>query len=475
MIVVVALLAFLAGAVLGAIGYRWWRSRPTEGKVTNLVLANAPRVIEWMRRAHSAQATCLVAREIDPIWAKVNPEPPVRLLERTASAARLALGDGREHVLPEGDEPVIVAAGDGQLGCAVALGSSRPEPERVDDVTRDLRRLLADFRGQRTRVSGVWEARRHLPEWLTGGPESVDGIAFHLCDAVRNLSGRPAALVMRDPNSHVATVTAVSASADRRLLGVRVTPNAAAGRACVSDVPIVSPNLEEMFGQVRVDRRQRSEQGIAYPVKDGRERVGALVVFGPPESLDGSVRNQIIWLVANTGPKLGRAQAIRLAEQWAMTDELTGLPNRRQLERAMRQYPGGSCGLLAVDLDHFKKLNDTHGHAAGDAALRHIGSVFRRTVREGDLPARIGGEEFAVWLPETTLGKALEVGERIRSAVRESLLQWGGSEVRLTCSVGVAAVPETVGSVDDLLAVADAAMYRAKAAGRDRVEAGKSG
>ena len=141
----------------------------------------------------------------------------------------------------------------------------------------------------------------------------------------------------------------------------------------------------------------------------------------------------------------------------------------------MRQYPGGSCGLLAVDLDHFKKLNDTHGHAAGDAALRHIGSVFRRTVREGDLPARIGGEEFAVWLPETTFGKALEVGERIRSAVRESLLQWGGSEVRLTCSVGVAAVPETVGSVDNLLAVADAAMYRAKAAGRDRVEAGKSG
>ena len=88
MIVIAALLAFLAGAVLGAFGYRWWRRRPTEAKVTNLVLANAPRVIEWMRRAHSAQATCLVAREIDPIWAKVDPEPSARLLERTEAFSR---------------------------------------------------------------------------------------------------------------------------------------------------------------------------------------------------------------------------------------------------------------------------------------------------------------------------------------------------------------------------------------------------
>ncbi len=79
-----------------------------------------------------------------------------------------------------------------------------------------------------------------------------------------------------------------------------------------------------------------------------------------------------------------------------------------------------------------------------------------------------------MWLPETTFGKAMEVGERIRSAVRESLLQWAGAHLRLTCSVGVAAMPETVASVDELLASADAAMYRAKAAGRDRVEAGKS-
>lgn len=158
-----------------------------------------------------------------------------------------------------------------------------------------------------------------------------------------------------------------------------------------------------------------------------------------------------------------------------MTDPLTGLPNRRALDRALARWSQGACSMLCVDIDHFKQFNDGHGHVAGDAALQHVAHVFRRTLRENDLAARIGGEEFALWLPDTPLPRAVDVGERVRSRLADSALHWGGNDLKMTCSVGVASVPESVGHVTNLFTAADAALYKAKRAGRDRVHASLRG
>jgi len=210
---------------------------------------------------------------------------------------------------------------------------------------------------------------------------------------------------------------------------------------------------------------------VAFPLWDGRECIGALAVFGANSTLDSDSREKAQWLIRNAGPRLGRAAALRTADHRAMTDELTGLSNRRALERAMHDHAGGPCAVLCIDLDHFKALNDGFGHAAGDAALRHVAAIFKQALRSGDVPARIGGEEFALWLPGATASKAMDVANRVRDAVRGSVLEYGGNDIGITCSIGIASIPESVSQVDNLLGAADVAMYRAKEAGRDRIEA----
>jgi diguanylate cyclase (GGDEF)-like protein len=165
------------------------------------------------------------------------------------------------------------------------------------------------------------------------------------------------------------------------------------------------------------------------------------------------------------------------AEQRAVVDPLTGLRNRREFERQIEAFksrqkergPGEVVTLVYADLDRFKALNDGLGHAAGDSALRHFSSVLQKQIRDRDLVARIGGEEFAVWLPGTPLTEGMEVAERIRRAVETEAWQWNGSRYPLTVSCGVAGFPESVGDLNNLRGAADAALYRAKQDGRNRV------
>ena len=170
-----------------------------------------------------------------------------------------------------------------------------------------------------------------------------------------------------------------------------------------------------------------------------------------------------------------RADNARL-EVLAHTDALTQLLNRRaltqrleaEMERA-RRYDSGLT-LLMLDLDHFKRINDTMGHLAGDDVLRELAALLRESVRTVDLVARFGGEEFVVVLPETGLPGAVRFAERTAEQIeaRQFAVAHGGA--RLTSSIGVAAFPAPgVVSVDDLFSRADQALYRAKAAGRNMV------
>jgi diguanylate cyclase (GGDEF)-like protein/PAS domain S-box-containing protein len=170
---------------------------------------------------------------------------------------------------------------------------------------------------------------------------------------------------------------------------------------------------------------------------------------------------------------------IRLREalrSQSIKDPLTGLYNRRylteMLERETRRAVRGaqSLGVLMIDLDHFKKFNDTYGHDAGDAVLRETASFLSKSIRAEDVVCRFGGEEFVVILPTADLNAAHARGERIRSKLHElTVLHHGQSLGMITISVGVAELPLHGTSPKDLLAAADAALYRAKREGRDRV------
>jgi diguanylate cyclase (GGDEF)-like protein len=154
----------------------------------------------------------------------------------------------------------------------------------------------------------------------------------------------------------------------------------------------------------------------------------------------------------------------------AGTDMLTGLPNRRKLietaDTLMRTPP---LGLLMLDLDHFKSINDRFGHAVGDQALQAAAERCRRVLRGSDIIARVGGEEFAVLLPGTGRATAAAVAERLREAVARTPLAVGEDRIDLTASVGGTIVGAADGDLDAVLQRADRALYAAKAAGRNRV------
>lgn len=156
-------------------------------------------------------------------------------------------------------------------------------------------------------------------------------------------------------------------------------------------------------------------------------------------------------------------------------DHLTGLYNRRAffdagaLELKRWQRRRGDLSLVMIDADHFKAINDRHGHAAGDAVLRDLAEVIAENVREMDTAARVGGEEFAVLLPSTDGPGAVALAQRLCDAVRRRLVPTDGEPIRYTISAGVSSMREGTAGLDALLKQADVALYAAKRSGRDRV------
>ncbi len=169
--------------------------------------------------------------------------------------------------------------------------------------------------------------------------------------------------------------------------------------------------------------------------------------------------------------------ANRRLSQLAVTDGLTGLYNHRYLHEQLQQSvergqrDGSSVAMLMIDVDHFKKYNDRHGHPAGDEALRMVARVISEERRQIDVVARYGGEEFAVLLHGTTRQAAGEVAEKIRERVATAVIPGAADQPlgKLTVSIGVAAAPEDAKTAEALLEAADVALYRAKKSGRDAV------
>ncbi len=155
------------------------------------------------------------------------------------------------------------------------------------------------------------------------------------------------------------------------------------------------------------------------------------------------------------------------------TDPLTGVSNRRGLTDATTTQPHDSAAVVVFDIDHFKQINDEFGHDTGDDALRHIASLTAARLEDHQHLARLGGEEFAIYLPDTSIDETMSKAESIRSALEESPLIVGSATITLTASFGVAA--SAPADLSELLKHADRAMYQAKEAGRNRVIASDAG
>ncbi len=175
---------------------------------------------------------------------------------------------------------------------------------------------------------------------------------------------------------------------------------------------------------------------------------------------------------------LGQTVAItfhnELLYRRSIIDDLTGVSSRGHFEAHLsqevgrvRRYSSRSISLVMLDLDHFKNVNDTHGHLAGDEVLKATADILREAVRSVDLVARYGGEEFAVILIEIDRASAAEVAERLRCSLEETIVNFEGRELRVTGSFGVACFPDDAGDKRGLIEAADAALYRAKAEGRN--------
>ena len=239
----------------------------------------------------------------------------------------------------------------------------------------------------------------------------------------------------------------------------------------ITDVMMPRMDGYEMVRRVRSNPQtkfipviiQSAARGEAHDIRRGSE-VGALGYITDPTDLD--------LLRSRARTLLEFKKYLDSCEEEAFTDHLTGLANRRRFERQLERevsrtsrYGHPFC-LVLFDIDRFKNVNDTYGHDAGDEAIRRVGNTVQAGTRGIDTGARIGGDEFAVILPETNYERGLEVAERLRADIRAMEIPLVG---RITASFGAAEFPLCAESGRGLLAAADAALYEAKRQGRDCV------
>lgn len=234
-----------------------------------------------------------------------------------------------------------------------------------------------------------------------------------------------------------------------------------------ADLEIDLAPMQELLAGTR-DSYQTEKR---YLHKDGD------VIWG---LLSGSVvrdaAGQVLYFVAQIQDITERKAMIEQLRRQATQDSLTGLSNRRhffaqgEIELARVRRYGAALSLLMLDVDHFKRINDSHGHKAGDIVLRQLSTTLRETLRPVDVIGRLGGEEFAVLLPGTKLAEAIEVAERLREIIAASeVKREAGLPLRFTVSIGVVSLEQPDSNLDTLLSLADRALYQAKAGGRNRV------
>lgn len=242
---------------------------------------------------------------------------------------------------------------------------------------------------------------------------------------------------------------------------------------------------QALVGRTVIELPGTEERGpvLAVPLGSLSRPLGAVVVARDvgAAGFDAVAFEAIGALATNAGTALANIKDHQEVERLSVTDPLTGVNNfrhlstmlAREMERATRF--GHPLGVLMLDIDRFKPVNDTHGHAAGDAVLRELARRVKECVREVDTVARYGGEEFALLLPETDLDGADRLAHRVLVSIRSERFRLpDGTQLAITASMGVAGFPHHGSTASEVMSAADAALYLAKAGGRDRVEVART-
>jgi diguanylate cyclase (GGDEF)-like protein len=461
-----ALALALAAGVGALLGWMIARRRSRQ----QIASAVAPHLLpdpalEWLRRAHQAVGvwiTELDASEEGPRAERILEPERLSVAQIVAVDRRLERARDQEQSGVERMEGGMLVFR-GQGGAAVGLLLPEQfEAARLDGVEDDLRRLLDGVR-RRPHIVALTQAQAQ-----EASLESVGSVGLRLAYQLeRTLDAQ---VVVAAVETGRARVIGVSGRGDRRLLDSVLPAESSLARVADGTLePHVSTT--DPVGGVVADRRSRAGSVLLVPLKKDLKCVGAVAIWlGAGREPTGAVRAEMMEALHNAAPRIDRALEADRHKRAATVDPLTGLHNRRGFDEAFTLITAKTGTLVYADLDRFKNLNDTLGHPAGDAALVHFARIIREQIRSGDVAGRIGGEEFAVWLPETNLDLGARIAERIRTKLGNAAWDWRGRTWPLSASFGVAACPETSRSLDNLPAQADSALYAAKRGGRDRVE-----
>ncbi|HXI21183.1 MAG TPA: GGDEF domain-containing protein, partial [Gemmatimonadales bacterium] len=360
------------------------------------------------------------------------------------------------------DAGTLLYASAGGLAAGLLLPAESPQ-DVLREAAEDLVQLLDGL------------ARRPLLERALdeeeGPVESLGSIGLRLAYQLERILN--AEVIVAVEIQETVRVIGTSSRADRRLLETLAQPGSPIYQVARGEVPSLT-SIADPLGGIVPDRRTHFTPAIIYPIKAGEEPVGAVGFWTDDDGAPiGPVIAEVQEALRNAGPRIIRARKLEELGNQATTDPLTGLRNRRGLDEAMHRVGVNQGTLVYADFDKFKTLNDTLGHPAGDAALVHFARLVHDQIRGGDTAARIGGEEFAIWLPGAPLVYGIKVADRIRIKLGTTTWDWQGRNWPLSASFGVAAVPDTSRSLDNLPAQADAALMDAKRQGRNRVESAR--
>ncbi|PYP80271.1 MAG: hypothetical protein DMD35_05900, partial [Gemmatimonadetes bacterium] len=340
---------------------------------------------------------------------------------------------------------------------------------------------LVDVRRRHTRDMRQGQALLDAVQRLEGH-RTGDDLARAFCETALDVSGaRAAALVRWSPEADggelAYTTEGTGLRAPATLEGGSIV-----GEACrAGKLQVLEDSRAAALGQgiYGVPRTVQEPGSVAIvPLVSGGRVLGALVVEGAEaKALSLEEARHLTVLAAVVASPLELAWQFSEVDKRARTDPLTGLWNRHHFGERLQQTlseadrRGSPVSLVLVDIDHFKRVNDSWGHQAGDAVLKQVARILQDGVREVDTCVRYGGEEIAVLLPDTDSQSAVDVAERLRTKIRALPLHHGATAISVTASFGVATYPETVKVRDQLFPAADKALYIAKHEGRDRVRA----
>lgn len=359
-----------------------------------------------------------------------------------------------------------------------------------------LRAALRKAEAELQRFREAEESRKHLVEVLNEvmGNLPTEEI-FHLLvrRLARALNLSHASVILANPGDRTGLVATAFEQPQLHDLRIELDKYPEVVSALNGQIPVLIPDLKycplyaplrDKWAKEGTEVNIRSVMALPFPLDESKTGVFLLRRTVDAPKFDAADVQFAETVVKSGVAAIQRAHAIETTradntrlEALAQTDPLTQLVNRRaltitlvtEMER-VRRY-NAPLAMLLLDLDHFKLINDTYGHLAGDDVLLAVATLLQRGARSVDTVARYGGEEFVIVLPETGLKGALAFAERVRERLATHWFSVGGrQDVRVTASIGVATYPAPgLESVEDLFRAADAALYRAKGSGRNLV------